>query len=191
MPQQQHLVTQPHASVGAITAGAGTSGTAVVFTGAGTYDYEVQLAQLAGLVAGTTYHVTRVYTGFGNPMIEVNGIQGSFGIDMFDVGSAAVYGVGTATISNAGSGGKPGRFVLVMPAPLSTGVTVKQQAAGYYTVAEDGTLGSIVVTVAGAGYATAASQTLALTQAMFAATPGLTGVAGTFALPSVGVATAI
>lgn len=191
MPQQQQIINLPHASISAITAGTGTNGTAVVFTGQGAYDYEVELAVLAGLVIGNTYNVTNVFSGVGNPTVSLNGIKGSFDVNLFDVGAAAVYGVGPATLTNAGTSGRPGQYVLRLSAPLNAGVTVMQQAAGYFNVGEMGGITSIVVTLEGAGYATVVSQTLAMTSAMFAACPGLTGVTGTFALPVVGKATVI
>lgn len=177
---QERTVQLPHVNT------AVTAGTTVTFTGVSAYDAEIRNAQLAGLVVGTTYTVAGVFTGIGNAAISLTGVKGSFDAQMFNVGAVAVYGLGAATISNAGTGGRFGSYALVLPAP-TTGNT-QAQAVGYFTVSEWGNLQSITITAAGAGYASAGSSTVALTSAMFAECPGLTGVAGTFACPEVGTA---
>lgn len=80
----------------------------------------------------------------------------------------------TATINNAGSGGTNGTFALVIPAPLQTGGGSGITATGTFTVA-GGVVTAITVSTRGAGY----RGSLALTNAAFVNSAGITGASAT------------
>ena len=82
MPFNQAVVPTP-----LLTAAQATVGAPVVYQGHSAYDFEVTNAGLAGLVVGTTYTITEVFTSIGDPMISLQGVKGSFDMQMFTLGS--------------------------------------------------------------------------------------------------------
>lgn len=81
---------------------------------------------------------------------------------------------GASTITSAGSGGTNGTFALVIPAPLQQGGGSGVTAAGTFTVA-GGAVTAINISNKGAGY----RGDVALTNAAFANSAGLTGASAT------------
>lgn len=165
MPYQQAVVPQPH-----LTANQATVGSQVVFQAQSAYDYEITNAELAGLVQGTKYTITEVFTSIGDPMIAVNGIHGnSFDMQMFTL-FVALFGFTSAAVTAAGTGGTAdGTYVLPLPAAPTGGTN----AVGHFTVT-GGVIASVVINTQGSGYA---NQNVVINNAALV-TAGAVGLTG-------------
>ena len=143
MPYQQAVVPTPH-----LSATQATVGSQVVFQAHSAYDFEVTNAQLAGLTQGSKYTIKEVFTSIGDPMIAVQGVIGSWDMQMFTL-FVALFGYKSAAITAAGTGGTAdGTYALPIPAAPAGGTN----AAGTFTVT-GGVITAVAITTQGSGYA--------------------------------------
>lgn len=164
MPYQQALVPASHIAVGQATIGA-----TVVYQGQSAYDFEVTNAGVAGLVSGHKYTIADVFTSIGDPTVALTGVAGSWDMQMFTL-FVALFGLKTAAITAAGSGGSAnGTFALPIPAAPVGGVN----ATGTFTVA-GGVVTAVNITNQGSGYA---NQNVVINNAALV-TAGATGLTG-------------
>ena len=126
-------------------------------------------------VTGASYKATSIQrmTDFSTDMKAINGQRETPVELLMQCGTNQNRLTGGSTITAPGSGGTNGTFALIIPAPLQTegsGIT----AVGTFTVS-GGQVTAITISNKGAGYL----GNLALTNAAFANSAGITGAAAT------------